>query len=192
MIRTFIAFDIDENTRNEYLNLTYKGKSIYPKEINWVEPQNLHFTYLFLGDIVTSDRKVIENLLAAVSQKIPILHLKNGVLKWHPTFKPIYLWIEYTIDFLEFINIRKKFIYDLKQELPYLELEKRDFKCHLTLGRVKPKSSRALDITKWDLHDEIIESDITLNQISLYQSILYPQGPIYKNLVIYPLVGGKL
>ena len=198
MIRTFIAFDIDENTRNEILNITYKGKGIFPKEINWVEPENLHFTYLFLGDIVPSDKRTVIELISEVSQKLPILQLKQGQLKWDSPFKPHCLWIEYMISpFSElpghdFINIRKRFIYELKKELTYLELDKREFKCHLTLGRVKTKESKSMNITKWTLNEEFVEPEITLDQISLYQSILYPQGPVYKNLANFPLIGGKI
>ncbi|MCL2063886.1 MAG: RNA 2',3'-cyclic phosphodiesterase [Candidatus Cloacimonetes bacterium] len=197
MIRTFIAFDIDENTRNECMNLTYKGKSIYHKEINWVEPQNLHFTYLFLGDIVPSDKQSVINLISEVAQKTPILHLKQGQLRWNPPFKPHCLWIEYIISQhnnlnkdgsnFDFSNIRKRFIYDLKQELTYLEFDKRDFKFHLTLGRVKSKEIKSLNIAKWTLNEESIETEIYLQNISLYQSILYPQGPVYKNLATFPL-----
>ena len=192
MLRTFIAFDLDENTRNEFLELTYKCKSVYPKEMNWVDPANLHFTYFFLGDIVPSDKKTVINLVADLTNNLPVLHLEKGELKWDSLSKPHCLWIEYLISSAcntDFHNVRKKFIYDIKQAIPYLELDKRDFKCHLTLGRVKKKESKTIDISKWALAEEIFEKEITLSQISVYQSILYPQGPVYKPLAIFNLKG---
>ena len=194
MIRTFIAFDIDEHTRAECMELTYIGKSIYHKEINWVEPQNFHFTYLFLGDIVPSDKRFVESLISELANNLPVLHLTSGELKWNPPYKPQCLWIEYKFNkdtdsspASTFISSRKKFIYDLKQELTYLELDKRDFKFHLTLGRVKSKVYKSLNLIKWNLNEEIIKKEITLSRITLYQSILYPQGPVYKVLASFPL-----
>jgi len=191
MIRTFIAFDISESFRNECMCLTHKGKGLFQKGIKWVEPQNLHFTYLFLGDLVPSDKKSVIEKLSLIAEKLPIMSLKHGKLSWDSPNKPHCLWIEYIIEDPEFEHVRKRFIYDLKQEINYLDLDKKNFKFHLTIGRVNTKESKTLNITKWNLQEEVIETECTLDQISMYQSILYPQGPVYKSLAIFPLKGGN-
>ena len=186
MIRAFIAFEIDDKHKRECDYLTLKGKKLFPKEIKWVDSENLHVTFLFLGDIEQSDVSTIKDKLQTLSEKLPATSLKNGQLRWNSPFKPKTLWIEYTIDNAEFDAMRKEFISDLKRELPYLKVDDKDYKCHLTLGRVKNK----INIEKWLLHEELFRQDMSLNHISLYQSTLHPQGPVYKNLALITLNGG--
>ena len=187
MIRTFIAFEVDDRHKRECDYLILKGKKLFPKEIKWVEYENLHITFLFLGDIEQSDVSIVKDKLQMLSEKLPVLSLRNGQLRWNPSFKPKTLWIEYTIEDLEFGAMRKEFIDDLKEELPYLKIDDKDYKCHLTLGRVKGK----INIEKWLLHEESFNHAMNLNHVSLYQSTLHPQGPVYRNLALITLNGGK-
>jgi len=190
MIRTFIAFEIDDKSKRECDYLTQKGKKLFPKDIKWVDYNNLHITFLFLGEIEQNDVVSVKNLLQELSEELPVFTLKNGQLRWNPPFKPKTLWIEYPNPFTEvtpspvsFCKIRDNFIKKLKSELPYLKLDNKDFIFHLTLGRVKHK----INIEKWLLHDEMFIHDVELKHISLYQSTLHPQGPIYRNLATIPL-----
>ena len=187
-MRTFIGFDIDDKFRRECEYLIMKGKKLYPKEIKWVEPINLHFTYLFLGEVDQSDVKIIGEMLSQLAEQVPIINLENGILKWNPPFKPQTIWMEYSLYNPDFAMVRKIFSKKLTEEIPYLKLDNKDFKFHLTLGRIKNK----IDINKWLLHEEVINTNTTLTQISLYESILYPQGPVYKNINLIKLSGGNL
>ena len=83
--------------------------------------------------------------------------------------------------------MRKEFIYKLKNELPYLQLDNKEFKWHLTLGRVKAHAQRDIDISKCLFDDIDISPTLEINQIALYQSILSSSGPIYKNLARFNL-----
>jgi 2'-5' RNA ligase len=215
MLRTFIAFDIDDRMRKECEYLILKGKKLFPKEIKWSEPANLHITFLFLGDVEQADIQVIKDLLQPLAEEMSAISLKNGQLRWNPPFKPQVVWIEFGMQNVEcgireqgdlesgllreeskkpprndekteFGLFRKTFISKLKEKLPYLKLDNKDFKWHLTLGRIKNK----INIEKWMLHNEVFNSDVSISQISLYQSILYPQGPVYKNLALFPLASG--
>ena len=187
-MRTFIAFDIDDKFRRENEFLIMKGKKLYPKEIKWVEPVNLHFTYLFIGEVDPSDIKIVKEMLPQLAEQIPVIDLEQGILKWNSPFKPQTIWIEYKLDNPDFAMLRKDFCKKLIRELPYLKFDNKDFKFHLTLGRVKTK----IDINRWQLHEEVISTSTALTQISLYESILYPQGPVYKNLMQNKLNGGNL
>ena len=187
-MRLFLAFDIDENFRRECDFLIMKGKKLFPKEIKWVESQNLHFTFAFLGDVEQNDVKIVIDLLSDLSKDISLMDMNNGVLKWNPPFKPQTIWIEYLLENQELVEKRKDFLKKIKIELPYLKLDNKDFKLHLTLGRIKNK----INIEKWLLHEEVFNSSTSLKHISLYESILYPQGPVYKNLALYNLQGGNL
>ena len=117
MIRTFIAFEVDDRHKRECDYLILKGKKLFPKEIKWVEYENLHITFLFLGDIEQSDVSIVKDKLQMLSEKLSVLSLKNGQLRWNPPFKPKTLWIEYPSPFTEvmpsqvcFNKIRDNFI----------------------------------------------------------------------------------
>ena len=187
MIRSFIAFEIDEDVRNDCISLIFKGKNLYGREVNWVHPDQLHITFLFLGDIEYSDKNTVIDLLHTLSQKLPNIILKDGKLKWNPPFKPHCLWIEYLYINPEFIALRKEFMYLLKKEMPYLKLDNRDFKWHLTLGRVKVQETKKLDISKWSLGEDDFVTTLKMKQISLYQSVLHSFGPNYTNLATFQL-----
>jgi 2'-5' RNA ligase len=68
------------------------------------------------------------------------------------------------------------------------KLEDRPFRPHLTLGRVK----KINDVTKLKmLFDEFKDQEIQrvkVNEIILYESILRPEGPLYRSLGTYPLL----
>ena len=188
MIRTFIAFEIDDKSKRECDHLILKGKKLFPKEIKWVESHNLHITLVFLGDIEQSDVKIVKEQLQELAELLPEITLKNGQLRWNPQFKPKTLWIEYPDCSCEvFDEIRDSFVAEMKRLLPYLQIDKKDFKFHITLGRVKNK----INIEKWLLHDELFNHEVQLRHLSLYQSTLHPQGPIYKNLELITLHGGN-
>jgi 2'-5' RNA ligase len=191
MIRSFISFDINDTLRDDCISLIYKGKGLYLDQIKWVNPENLHLTFLFLGDIGFSDKDTVIDLIGNLVSQLPPLSLYNPTLKWNPPFKPMQIWIEYSCDDTTFDSLRKTFIYHLKQELPYLKLDNKDFKWHLTLGRVRQQETKKIDISKWVFTDEELHPTLSLSQISLYQSILQPYGPTYKSLASFPLKGGK-
>jgi 2'-5' RNA ligase len=176
-MRLFIAFDIDEKFRKVCDYLILKGRKLYPKEIKWVESQNLHFTFLFLGEIERDNLPLIVEMLDVIS--LPVMDLDNGVLKWNPPFKPQTIWIEYPSVCQELIETHKRFRKELKEKLPDLKLDKKDFKFHLTLGRIK----NHLNIEKWQLHEEIFNTTTKVTQITLYESVLLPHGPVYKPII---------
>jgi 2'-5' RNA ligase len=176
MIRTFLAYEIPESHRNECHRLILRGKRFYPSEIKWVEPQNLHITLLFLGEIEERDSDIVLDILYRYATHLLPLNLTNARVNWNSISKPQTLWVEYAHDSVN--TILKQFKKELRYKLPYLQLDSRDFLCHLTLGRLKKK----INIEKWQVYNEVVTSDFTLNEISIYESKLYPQGPVYKCL----------
>jgi 2'-5' RNA ligase len=179
MIRTFLAFDIPESHRIECFRLIQRGLKFYPQGIKWVEQQNLHITLLFLGEIEDNDTHIVVDLLEKYADIFPQLHLTNARVNWNSISKPQTLWVEYDITNQNELNrILKQYKKELRSKLPYLDFDNKDFLCHLTLGRIKQK----INIEKWQVYNEIVNSNFALNEISLYESILYSTGPVYKCL----------
>jgi len=178
-MRSFIAFDISDTHRKECDILIQKGKRIYANEIKWVDLTNLHITLLFLGDIEIEDKQKVIKLMNDFYNDLPKINLKKGILNWNSISNPKTIWIEYSFDNSEFDKLHKVLIKNLKRELPYLKLDNREFLCHLTLGRVKTK----IDVEKWKIYNEGVKDGHVLHDLSLYQSKLYPGGPVYTKLL---------
>jgi len=183
MIRTFIALEINETLRKQCDYLVQKGKKIFAREVKWVEAKNLHVTYLFLGDIEQTTIKTIQSLLACLAETISPISIDQGELRWFPILKPQLLWIEYPFHDPFFLETRQLFCRQLQMHIPSLKIEQKAFKLHITLGRIKKK----IVTEKWQVQNEIFASTLQINQLSLYQSILRPEGPTYKNLGIMEL-----
>src|SRR5580704_13608580 len=71
-IRTFIAIDVDKKVRDHLVALQEELASAGP-EVKWVEPENLHVTLLFLGEV---DDRELHKVCGAVAD----------VCKEHPPF----------------------------------------------------------------------------------------------------------
>jgi 2'-5' RNA ligase len=150
------------------------------REVKWVPAGNIHLTVKFLGD---SEEKLVDKIGAAI----------DGVAREYQPF-------ETTIDRLGgFPNLRRPRVIwagasepleeaakmaravDLGMRQLRFEKEKRPFKAHLTLGRVRP--GRSVDDLAAYLQDfELEPIPMTLDRLVLFKSTLTPQGAKYERL----------
>src|SRR5262249_52216174 len=92
-IRTFIAVDLDKAVRNRTIAL----QEILMKtgtEVKWVEPENLHVSLLFLGEV--EDREVVDvcRVVEEVAQKHPSFLMSVESVGCFPNpRRPRVLWV---------------------------------------------------------------------------------------------------
>lgn len=183
-IRTFIAIKINP----EYKLLTLLGqlkRKLEGESIKWVEPDNMHLTLRFIGETTFDQVKKISELLENVSKMHHAFDFKLGKPGYFKSGKqPRVIFLNIEND-----TILKKIVTSIEDGLVELgfEREQREFKPHLTLGRIKfLKSKEAF----YSLMKEINESDIQqvrVTEIIYYQSILSSAGPKYKPLKVIKL-----
>lgn len=172
-IGTFVQSERILSRYHEFQKLT---KELFTGK--WVEDENLHFTFHFLGDLP-------ENTLPALQDQ-----LKPFLIEFNE--KLIIKAIE------GFPNIHKprqivgkifspsKEIYKLHSNLGKIlkdnniEYDKRNYRPHLTLIRIKSLSENYND--KLDLFQYFDFGELTNYSVKLIQSTLTPKGPIYKTL----------
>ncbi|RLJ09281.1 MAG: RNA 2',3'-cyclic phosphodiesterase, partial [Candidatus Aenigmatarchaeota archaeon] len=67
-MRVFVAVDLDTESRKK---ITEIEKSLKDEDfdIKFVEPDNLHITLKFLGEVCEDDVKEIENIISEAAQK---------------------------------------------------------------------------------------------------------------------------
>ena len=177
--RTFIALKIKPS--DSLIKLLNEGQNAFGKDsVKWVGADNLHLTLKFLGDTSKDQIESVKEVLSKLSNNFNPFHFhldglgyfKNG---GHP--KVLFVGIAG-------VDEMKKYVTELEDSLEILgfQKEKRPFKPHLTLGRIKfiRDISRFYD---WiDINKSFKFSDVIVNEVTFYQSILTSDGPVYKSI----------
>ena len=185
MIRSFIAIDFPEETRKALEDIQRALKQC-GAGVRWVRPSSIHLTLKFLGNIQPAQ---VEDIARAVAQEIrdqpPITLRPAGLGAFPSQRKPRVIWIgmEGEVQRLNGIQARLE---NALEPLGFAR-EKRGFRPHLTIGRVKDRrrlqplvdAMATLDVPPFNSFDA--------NEIILYKSDLRPTGAIYTKLHRMPL-----
>jgi 2'-5' RNA ligase len=185
MIRSFIAIDLPDATRQglaavlEQLRQSRAG-------VRWVKPSSIHLTLKFLGNIQAVQ---VEDIALAVAQEIrdqpPITLGAAGLGAFPSRRKPRVIWIGMEGEVQRLTRIQAR-VENALEPLGFVR-EKRAFRPHLTIGRVKDRrrlqslidAMAELKIPEFDSFD--------VTEIILYKSVLRPTGAIYTKLHRMPL-----
>ena len=185
MIRSFIAIDLPEAIRQRLAAVQENLKQSVTG-VRWVKPNSIHLTLKFLGNIHPDQ---VEDIALAVAREIrdhPPITLRAAGLGAFPNLKkPRVIWIgmEGEVQRLKEIQAR---VENALEPLGFAR-EKRGFRPHLTIGRVKDR--RRLQ----SLGDAVATLDMEpfnsfdADEIILYKSDLRPTGAIYTKLHRMPL-----
>ena len=178
-MRLFIALPLTQPVKERLgqliLLLSEKGGSV-----KWVAPENIHLTVRFLGD--TDDRlvPVISENIDAVASQFQTFETMIDRLGGFPSVgRPRVIWagIENPPEKLSQLAIQME---HRVRKLRF-EPEKKTFRSHLTLGRVR--RPEGLDQLVGYLSDHRLEPiPILLDRLCLFKSTLTPSGPIYERL----------
>ncbi|MFW9902206.1 MAG: RNA 2',3'-cyclic phosphodiesterase [Candidatus Thorarchaeota archaeon] len=189
MIRSFIAIELkDPGTIEKISSFSYRLKQNQPK-IKLVEPENLHMTMKFLGNIPeTVAPKIYRILQKDINEELFQGKTFNYYLKGVGQFNRFsVLWTKLVGDIQFLQNIKDSIENDLFDKL-HIERDKRTkFKPHLTIARLKKSkiNYKTFDSLKNLINEnkELEFGIFTVNQVKLKKSELTPKGPIYTDLV---------
>ncbi|MFX0022408.1 MAG: RNA 2',3'-cyclic phosphodiesterase [Candidatus Hermodarchaeota archaeon] len=188
MIRSFIAIELKDSDTIEKINgFCQRLKQNQPK-IKIVEPENLHITMKFLGDIPEPlAPKIYEILQEQINEKL----FRGKILKFHlkgvgQFNKFAVLWIKIIGDIQFLQNVKDTIEECLFNKLKIERDKKIKFKPHLTIGRLKKGK---INYKTFDTLKNLINAnknlefgEFNINQVKLKKSQLTPSGPIYSDL----------
>ena len=185
MIRSFIAVDLPEETRKLLEDIQRELKQC-GAAVRWVKPRSIHLTLKFLGNIQAAQ---VENIAQAVAREIrdqPPITLRPAGLGAFPSLrKPRVLWVGMEGEVQRLNGIQAQ-VENALEPLGFVR-EKRGFRPHLTIGRVKDRRRlQSLVDTMATLDMEPFNS-FDADEIILYKSDLRPTGAIYTKLHRMPL-----
>ncbi len=186
ILRTFIAVELDEPLRQALGRVQGKFKrQMAPRDVRWVEIENLHLTLKFLGDTPRSRLPEIQAALqAACAGHTPFEISFEGRGCFPNLRRPRVIWVAVRDQGQALARLQA----DVEKHVAALgwPTEERGFSPHLTLGRV----ARGVDRDAEEAIGQIVEKTVVeqigvqrVTAVSLMQSDLRPSGPIYTRLL---------
>lgn len=184
-MRLFIALELPQAVKTVLMQHQDRLQTALGRDarsVRWVEAHTMHLTLHFLGE---QSPAIVTDLLAILArhQDHSDALLSLGTLGAFPNLKrPTTLWCGVQGD-LERLSASQAALGDELRQLG-IELERRSFKPHLTLGRVRneAKAQQLSAISDALRAQASHELQWPCGPAFLYQSELRPQGPIYTRL----------
>lgn len=178
-LRLFIAFPLKAEVVRHLGELIEHFRPM-TNAVRWVKPSNIHLTARFLGD---TDEKLVPELTDLLD-KVGADHsatsfLANRVGGFPNLRRPSVIWVGPSEPTDSAANIARTV--ELQVRRLRFESEKRGFKPHLTLGRVR-RGQQIGDLARELENYEQEPVRVDLDRLVLFKSTLTPEGPIYERL----------
>jgi len=181
-VRLFVATGMSEEIRQRLADVQRSLRRINAR-VTWVAPQNFHFTLKFLGETAEENIGGIQRVLDAVAEEFaPISCEIRGVGQF-----PRVIWAGLHGEVKRLAELAQRVDSEL-QKLGFSS-EAREFKPHLTLGRIKFVGDKEGLTKVIDSHRNEPFGALRVEAIDLFQSTLTPRGSIYTKLFTAHLKG---
>jgi len=191
-VRAFIAIDVPSAARQIMAGAIRELADQVPGSVRWVEPQGIHLTLKFLGDIPAQDTADILAALKSPVQQVPAFSLQLAGLGMFPNARrPRVVWAGVDGQLEALANLQQC-VEGVLSEMNYAT-ERQTFSPHLTLGRVRERISPGARrrIIQTMSSASIQTSDPWLvEEIRLFRTTLTPQGSIHTSMGVVPMARG--
>ena len=187
-IRSFIAIDLPPEAKAALAALTQTLIADGLSGVRWVKPEGIHLTLKFLGNIPSHTPPRLLTALQSSSQNHPPFSLGLGDFGVFPSpNNPRVLWVGVTGD-MDALSRLQASVEEACHTLGF-EPDRRPFRPHLTLGRVRRKlPPPQLDLVRAALQEQTAGNyRWNVGEFHLIHSTLTPQGAIYRSLGSAPL-----
>lgn len=176
-IRTFLAIDLGEDIRGRLIALQEELAAI-AADVKWVEPENLHITLLFLGEVEQKEVLEVCRVAQMAVAELPLFTMSvEGAGCFPNPRRPRTLWVGVGEGSAEVVQVHDAIETSLL-DMGYRR-ETRAYVPHVTLGRVKgdrPNDELAKALAK---HKTWSAGEISVREVCIMSSELTSDGPIY-------------
>lgn len=175
LIRTFIAVELDPGFAEQIRTIQDRFSTF---DLKFVEPEIVHITLKFLGNVSESSVRALSDTLDSISCE-PFEAKVGGLGVFPKLSNPKVLWLGVTGNF--------KVLYeDIENLLKPFKFEKdnREFTAHATLARIKflnNDQKQAFTSILKEL-EKVELGSMRVDKVVLKKSTLTPKGPIYETL----------
>jgi RNA 2',3'-cyclic 3'-phosphodiesterase len=188
-LRTFIALDLGKTIRDRLVSLQENFAKI-TTGVKWVEPQNLHITLLFLGEVEDREIPAVCRAVEEVAQSLGSFSMSvEGAGCFPNARRPNTLWVSVGAGVQETCKLHDAL------EPPLMALgcyrrEERKFTPHVTLGRIRSVQAPTGFAQALAKYQTWKAGDVTIRDVHVMSSELTPTGPVYTVLSRAKLGGG--
>jgi len=174
-MRAFVGIPVDNTIKKEIIKIQ---KDFDIKGIKLVEPQNLHWTVKFLGDVEDREINKIKEIMSNL--KFSSFNVEIGGIGVFPSLSYIKtIWIGVLKGENAFMNL----LNELNKRIENIgRRNDHKIKPHLTIGRVKFVEDREKIVALVKSLEKKNVGKMKINKISLFESILTKNGPKYNVL----------
>lgn len=185
-VRTFIALDPGKAIRDRMIALQ---QALAPAgaDVKWAEPENMHLTLHFLGEVDNRDLMPVCKAVAAAAREHPAFDLSiEGTGCFPNPRRPRVLWIGVGQGLAEVRALHASL------EEPLLKLgcyrrEERQFTPHVTLGRMRGDESTEHLAAELLKKKDYQAGETHVNEVHVMSSELSATGPVYTVMSRAPL-----
>lgn len=176
-IRAFVAFKLPDDIIRRAASLQDALRA-HGLKLRWVKPQNLHLTLKFLGDIPQTDAPMVGSAVEkAFAAQSPLEMTLQGMGVFPGIKRPRVLWIGFGGQLEDLKQVHHE-LEDQLERIGY-DRDKRGFKAHLTIARIKGAVAPDQLQTAIQEVGRFEPMAFVARQVALYKSDLRPQGAIY-------------
>jgi RNA 2',3'-cyclic 3'-phosphodiesterase len=187
-MRVFIAIDIDDKIRKAIADLQKQIASkvdVKKGDLKWVEPNNIHLTLKFLGEISDELAAEVCQITKMVAREHQKFDLEIGSVGSFGGRSAKVVWVGVGKGTEESLALQDD-LNDLLTPLGYPK-EQREFSPHLTLCRVNHPIAGIKMGEAIAQFSRLKLGSIAAESLCVYQSQLTPTGPNYTLLASYKL-----
>lgn len=184
-MRTFLAVPCADAVAPRVCQLM-EALGQFSSQVKWVEPENLHLTLKFFGNIDDQDLvQIIRAVQPIIESTAPMFVQFAGAGAFPSVDRPRTLWVGLTAGGEQLSAFQSELDKALARR--GYPAERRKFHPHLTVGRVRDGHDQAdMGRALRSLSDfEVGES--TLDEVELIASQLQYAGPVYTTLARFDL-----
>jgi len=139
-VRSFIAIELPDELKLGLVKLQAQLKSGNPPPVKWVDPNGIHLTLKFLGNVPADRIGDITGAIEKAAQGIPPFHLEVKDLGVFPNLRRVQVaWVGISGEVDRLCQLQQR----IESNLAPLGFapESRPFTPHLTLARVRDRAS---------------------------------------------------
>ena len=182
-MRVFLAVDIPEEIKAKIRDIQ-KNFEKERFDIKFVEPENLHITLKFLGEVSEEEIEKVKRQVSSVVKDFSVFKIEMkefGYFGNEKYIRTLWIGIGNKERLIELIN-------KLNKKLDYIRKDKHKPSPHLTIGRLKSGKNREYLLKIIEELKYVKIGEVYVKEIKLKQSILTPQGPVYRDIETFSLV----
>ncbi|MEM2902589.1 MAG: RNA 2',3'-cyclic phosphodiesterase [Candidatus Bathyarchaeia archaeon] len=181
LVRSFIAIDLTVEDAVKRIAEAQAALKACGADLKLVEPENLHFTLKFLGELSSKEVEDVKEALGEVVFKPFKITLENvGFFPNANYIRVVWVGVSEGVEALQKVaaEVERRIV---EKGFPR---DERGFSPHLTIARVKPSRAREGLLRTVEAWRGRVFGSQEVWEVKLKKSDLTPSGPVYTDLYV--------